>query len=268
MFEIFVVSDGTGRTAQQALSAALTQFPTSEVNLTISPGILTKEQVQIVVNQASLANGFIVHTIVSENLRKIMVRESRRKNVECIDLMGGLLSRLSEIFANAPSEKPGLFQKLNEEYFQRIDAIQFAFNHDDGQRYEELHKAEIVLLGVSRTFKTPLSIYFAFKGWLVANVPIVYGIDPPEEIFKIPHEKVFCLTTNASRLSALRVARHEFFGGNTGSYADPVFVAKELQYAHTIYKRQPNWPIINVTSKPIEEIATEILAIKEKSDKE
>ena len=176
--------------------------------------------------------------------------------------MGPLLSRLGHQFANAPTQKPGIFHSINKEYFQRIDAIQFAYTHDDGLRVNELHKAELILVGVSRTFKTPLSIYFASKGWFVANIPIVSGMKPPSELFKIPPERVFCLTNNPRRLSLLRKVREEHLGGQTGEYADLKHVKEELDYALSIFNRQPLWPVIKVTGKPIEEIATEIMAIK------
>jgi len=261
MYTIFVVSDGTGRTAQQALNAALTQFPNISVDIIKFSEVRTKEQVLNIVEEAAKADATIAHTLVKNNIRQAMVRAGRLHNIETIDLMGPLLSRLADQFENVPSQKPGLFHELNRNYFKRIDSMQFAFNHDDGLRTNELYKAEIVLLGVSRTFKTPLSIFLAFKGWFVANVPIILGIQPPDALFKIPTDRVFCLTTNSRRLSSLRQVREEYFGGNTGDYASLDYVRRELEYAQSIFNRQPKWSVIKVTSKPIEEIASEILAI-------
>lgn len=258
---IYIVSDGTGRTATQALSAALTQFPSQEVEIILHKEVRSKAMILSAVESALAQEAFIVHTMVSNELREYMITCSRTFNVETIDLMGPLLGRLSEKLTRSPSEKPGLFSELNKEYFQRIDAMQFAFQHDDGMRYEELHKAEIVLVGVSRTFKTPLSIYLAFKGWFVANVPIVLGIEPPEELFSLPEGRVICLTNNATNLSTLRHSRLERLGTGSGDYANPGFVQKELSYAHSVFNRQRNWPVVKVTNKPIEEIASEILAI-------
>lgn len=261
MANILIVSDGTGRTATQALSAAMTQFPEQEINIDLCKEVRTQEEVKMAVKRASSKDAFIVHTLVSNDLRQYLIRCGHRYNVETIDLMGPLLARLSEKLIVSPSEKPGLFSELNKEYFQRIDAMQFAFQHDDGLRPEELHKAEIVLLGVSRTFKTPLSIYLAFKGWLVANVPIVLGIEPPEELFSLPPQKVICLTNNAHNLATLRHSRLEKLGLNASDYATPVQVQRELYWAESIFRRQTLWPVIRVTNKPIEEIASEILSI-------
>lgn len=261
-FVVFVVSDGTGRTARQALAAALTQFPGVQINVRVRAEIRTKEEIKVIINEVLEAKAFILHTIVQSEIRNELVRNCRMNNIEAIDLMGPLLSRLGQQFENTPSQEPGLFQKLNKEYFNRIDAIQFAYTHDDGLRSNELHKAEIVLVGVSRTFKTPLSIYFASRGWFVANIPIVTGIEPPGELFKIPPEHVFCLTNSPRRLSLLRKAREEHLGNQTGNYANIKYVKEELDYANSIFNRQPLWPVIKVTGKAIEEIATEILAIK------
>jgi regulator of PEP synthase PpsR (kinase-PPPase family) len=262
IYNIFIVSDGTGRTAEQALSAALIQFSEVEVHLVKRPRVRTVHKVRHVVQEAKRAGAFIVHTLVTDHLREVMLRSGRRHNVDTIDLMGGLLGRLSEKFSVSPAEKPGLFGQLNKSYFRRIETMEFAFRHDDGQRVKELNKAEIVLLGVSRTFKTPLSIYLAFKGWFVGNVPIILGGELPAVINALSPAKVFCLDTNARALSELRKARQSYLGGAIGDYDKFEHVRMELMYARNIFSKQPLWPIINVTNKPIEEIASEILAIK------
>ena len=261
MDKIFVVSDGTGRTAEQTLKAALTQFPNSTVDIILKQEIRTEEQIEAIMPEIIEAKGIIVNTLVSQHLREMMVRISRDHNIDAIDLMGPLLSRLSVHLAHSPMEKPGIFSQLNKEYFKRIDSMQFAFTHDDGQRYYEYEKAEILLIGVSRTFKTPLSIYLAFKNWFVANYPIVLGVEPPEILKRISHGNIYGLTTEPSDLALLRSARQEYLKGNTGEYSSIDFVKRELNYAYNIF-RDLQCPVINVTNKPIEEIASEILAIK------
>ena len=264
MNRIFVVSDGTGRTAERALSAALAQFPGAQVGIAVRPNVRTGEMAQKVVREAAEAGGFIVHTIVKDSVREAILMACRVGNIEAIDLMGPLLARLTETLATSPSEKPGLFSRLNRTYFRRIETMEFAFRHDDGQRVEDLRRAEIVLLGVSRTFKTPLSIYLAFKGWFVANVPITLNHEPPAILAKIAPAKVFGLDTNARQLAELRRARHDYLRGAAGPYADQEYVRIELMNARKFYSRHPRWAVVNVTHKPIEEIATEILAIRGK----
>lgn len=266
-FNIYIVSDGTGRTAEQALNAALIQFSEVNVNLIRRPKVRTEQKVTHIIREAKQTGGFIVHTLVTDKLREVMIRGGRKHNVDTIDLMGGLLGQLSEEFDVSPAEKPGLFGQLNKAYFRRIETMEFAFHHDDGQRSNELKKAEIVLLGVSRTFKTPLSIYLAFKGWFVANVPIVVGQELPPIVNKLLSSNIFCLDTNARALTELRRARQSYLGGAIGDYDDIEYVRMELMYARKIFSKQPGWAIINVTNKPIEEIASEILTLKGKHGK-
>lgn len=257
---IYVVSDSTGGTAERALNAALVQFADVAVDIKIRPEVRTEEQVHQVIHEAVQDNAFIVHTLVKDELRQLMGRMGREHNIETIDLMGPLLARLSHQFAVSPAGKPGLFRELNEEYFRRIETMDFAIKHDDGQRIYELPKAEIVLLGVSRTFKTPLSIFLAFKGWFVANIPIILGIKPPSILSQLPPDHVFCLNTYPHRLLDLRRIRQNRLGKEATYYTDLDYIRRELNYARNFFSRHPKWTVINVTSKAIEEIASEILA--------
>jgi len=261
MFHIFILSDGTGKTAEQTINAALTQFVKMETEVKLFPEVRTEKHVKEIFIEAAKVGGFIVHTVVSDQMRNLILRTGQLHNVETIDLMGPLLAQLSLQFANAPSERPGLFRQLNKAYFQRIEAMEFVLRHDDGQRVHELDKAEIVLIGVSRTFKTPLSIYLAYKGWFVANVPIILDFGLPPKIYDLPANRVFGLTTEARNLSVLRRVRHDHLGGATGDYANINYVQRELNYMESILKKRPDWPVIKVTNKPIEEIASEILTI-------
>lgn len=261
MQQIFIISDGTGGTAERALKSAIAQFGEPDVSICIYRNVLTTKKVTSIISEAARANGFIIHTVVSQDLRNAIGDISRLHNVKAIDLMGPILSNLTNMFAYGPSEEPGLFRKINKEYFSRIEGMEFAFRHDDGLRSEELDKADIVLIGVSRTFKTPLSIFLAFKGWMVGNIPIINNLPIPDILNNIPPEKVICLTTDAYNLVKLRQVRHDYLGGATGDYAEFDYVRKEIAYARNIYIRHPNWSSIIVTNKPIEEIAGEIIKL-------
>jgi regulator of PEP synthase PpsR (kinase-PPPase family) len=258
---IYVISDGTGMTAQQAVKAALTQFKGSNPEIIRYSDILNIKQVMLIVSRAKAEKAIIIHTLVTDKLREELVRLTRIHHVESIDLMGPLLHRLSDHLSANPSEEPGLYRVLSDSYFRKIETMQFAFKHDDGKRIHNIDHAEIIILGVSRTFKTPLSIYLAFRGWYVANVPIILEFPVPDEVLQISGKKIYCLTTYPSRLIQLRRAREERLGGNTGNYADPVYVKKEINYANRIFDAHPDWQKINVTSKSIEEIASEIIAL-------
>jgi len=261
MYKIYVISDGTGRTAQQALMAAMTQFPDATVEIITKKEIRKEEQIEEIILEVVENKGIIVHTLVSEALREAMLRMSRIHNIDAIDIMGPLLSRLSHHLSNSPTGEPGLFFHLNKEYFKRIDSMQYAFTHDDGQRTYDYERAEIILIGVSRTFKTPLSIYLAFKGWLVANFPIILDMELPEILEKLPYGNVFGLMTQPNELSLLRSVRLQYLGGSSNEYASFENVKRELNYSQKIFN-QFRWPVIEVTNKPIEEIANEILSIK------
>ena len=257
---IFIVSDGTGGTAKQALKAALVQFENTEVQTHLRPDVRTEKQVLDVIFEAYEIKAVVIHTLVSKSLRHLILEQGRLHDLRTIDIMGPLLAQLSHHFENSPSEKPGIYRILNKAYFQRIEAVEFTLRHDDGQRVDELEKADIVLLGVSRTFKTPLSVYMANKGWRVANIPIILNIPLPDIVYELPPKRIFCLTTYPIRLAEVRQARDKYLGGLTGNYADRMYVREELNYANRIFRTQPKWTIVNVTNKPIEEISSEILS--------
>jgi len=256
---VFIVSDGTGATAKQALKAALVQFESTKVQIHVRPEVRNEQQILEIVSEAYAIKGMIIHTLVSKKLRHLVLEQGRLHDLRTIDLMGPLLAQLSHHFENSPTEKPGIFQTLNKAYFQRIEAIEFALRHDDGQRTAELNEAEIVLLGVSRTFKTPLSVYMAYKGWRVANIPVILNVPLPDIVFELPPDRIFCLTTIPSRLTELRQVRDKHLGGLTGNYSKRTHVRDELNYALRNYRMHPKWSIIDVTNKPIEEISSEIL---------
>jgi regulator of PEP synthase PpsR (kinase-PPPase family) len=258
----FVVSDGTGRTAERALNAALTQFADVQIDVVRVQNVRTREEVSKVVRQAAAAKAFVIHTLVTDELRGHILRVGRQYNVETIDMMGSLLGRLSDLFSVSPAEKPGLFSQLNRVYFRRIETMEYAINHDDGLRVDELDNAEIVLLGVSRTFKTPISVYLAYRGWFVGNVPILLNVPVPQIVNELSPKNVFCLDTNPARLAELRSTRRAYLRDVVGDYADPSFVRAEIKWARQVFSHQSQWRVIDVTNKSIEEISSEILLLK------
>ncbi len=267
MYHIYVLSDSTGRTVDQAARVVLAQFPDIDSEVHQHNDISSFEEIDAIIEVAHENNGLIIHSFVRHELSEHIWYEARLHNVEVINLLGPVLNRFATFFKSTPEEKPGLFGRLNRDYFRRVETTEFALKHDDGARIEELENAEIILLGVSRTFKTPLSVYLAFRGWLVANIPIVYNMPLPEILHKIPDHKIFCLVTNASILSRLRNVRNEYLKGLAPSYASYDYVKKEIGYANMLFNSHPNWTKVNVTSKPIEEIATNIINIYRRNTK-
>jgi regulator of PEP synthase PpsR (kinase-PPPase family) len=261
MYHIFAISDATGTTAERVLRAALSQFDASQITVARYGGVRTPEHVGEIVHEAELKNGFIVHTFVSEELRRVVLKEGRDHNVTTIDLMGPLLARLAELLATPPRSEPGLFDPFDPSYLQRIDAIDFTVRHDDGQNAGDLNLAEIVLIGVSRTSKTPLSFYLGYRGWKVANIPIVLDLEPPKQLFELPKGRVVGLIINPDRLSDLRRVRAERMGTYSKGYADLEHIRQELDYAFRLFEKRRDWPLVDVTTKSIEEAAAEIVVL-------
>lgn len=258
---IFAVSDGTGQTAEGVVRASLTQFDDKGVRIVRYGGVRSVQDVRRIVAEAADTEGFIVHTLVSEPMRRLMFNEGRAANVATIDLMGPMLARLSELLAVAPRSEPGLAQPFDAVYLQRIEAINFTVRHDDGRSIDDLERAEIVLVGVSRTSKTPLSIYLAYRGWRVANVPLALGVAPPKELFELPRRRVVGLVIKPERLSELRLARIHLLGTRPKGYADLEHVRQEMVYAYELFDQRRDWPLVDVTNKPIEEAAAEVVAL-------
>jgi len=196
---VLVVSDASGETAERVVRSALVQFETADVTIRRFGSVRTQAQVHEVMHQAAHAGALIIHTLVSDQLRRFMLEQARLHGVDAMDLLGPVLDRLANRLALTPQEKPGLFQQLAEAKSRAIEAVDYAFRHDDGRRVEELARAELVLVGVSRTMKTPTMLYLAYRGWFVGNVPLVPAVPPPREVTELPAERVFCLLMSPAR---------------------------------------------------------------------
>ena len=267
-YHIFALSDSKGLTVDMVVNVALAQFADKDVEVHLRTELKSLEKIDQVIREAKECKGMIIHSFVMHEYADYIWYEGRLHNIEVVNLLGSLLNRVSNFLRTSPAERPGMFSQLNKEYFRRIATTEFALRHDDGAHVEELEKAELVLLGVSRTFKTPLSVYLAYKGWMVANIPIVVDIPLPDIIYKLPPERVICLTTSATALSRLRDVRNDYLKGMVPKYASYDNVKSELRYANYLYSTQPKWASVKVTAKPIEEIANNIIRIYRKKHKE
>jgi [pyruvate, water dikinase]-phosphate phosphotransferase / [pyruvate, water dikinase] kinase len=258
---IFTVSDGGGATAEAVADAVTVQFPGVEFTLRRFAGVRTREQVLNAVQEAQRHNGIIVHTIVMTEIRRLLLRECRQRGLDHIDLIGPLMGQVSQKVEMRPLLRPGVSRGLSDDYFQRIEAIQYTVQHDDGQGLDALDEADIVLVGVSRASKTPLSVFLSMRGWKVANVPIVLGVEPPQALYQVDQRKVVGLTISKRELEQIRRNRVELLGtGDGGEYADPEKIAEELAYCRRIFRRGYPWPIVDITGKSIEESAKEVIS--------
>ncbi|NUM43601.1 MAG: kinase/pyrophosphorylase [Anaerolineales bacterium] len=259
MTKIFAVSDGTGTTADTVARAALAQFD-AQIEVEIRANVRTAEKIHEVVLEAVQTQGLIIHTLVLEDLRREMFNAGRTHNVATIDLLGPLLVRLSETLSTMPRSRPGVFKSFETGYLFRIDALDFTVRHDDGLMRHDLDEADLILIGLSRTAKTPLSIYLAYRGWKVANLPLTPGLPIPSELFEFPKHKVVGLTISPERLFELRVKGSDHPGISPIFYRDPAYIRKEVSYAKEIFDRG-KWPLIDMSHKSVEEAASEIMSL-------
>jgi hypothetical protein len=261
---IFAISDGSGRTCSTVVQAALSQFKSTEVRLKTIPNVLSIRQIEKIILEAASVNGVIIYTVVSPEFRRKITELGRLNGVPTVDILGPVLTRLSDLLDISPLAQPGLFRQLDDDYYSRIEALDYTIKHDDGLGLSTLGQAELVLLGVSRTTKTPVSIYLSYRGWKVANIPVLLNRDLPEELKKIDQRRVVALTINPEILQLIRLARqrrYTRFGlDDAGGYTNLMEINRELDFALEFYSAH-DYPIVNVTHKSIEETSTEIMRL-------
>ncbi len=259
-YHIYVLSDSTGETAETVTLAALSQFRKKDVVISKIGHVRTDEHIRSTVKEVAEVRGLIVYTLVSDRLRRVLNEEAHKFQILTIDIIGPLLETFSLYLGKSPQAKPGLLHKIDDLYFRRIEAIDFTVKHDDGQNLRTMVEADIVLLGVSRTTKTPLSIYLAKEGWKIANIPIVLDIPLPQELFLMDQRKIVGLTIDPEKLTHIRKARLRHLGQELSSYADMDHVTQEVDYSKNLFRKN-RWPLINVTNRAVEEVAGDILAL-------
>lgn len=254
---IFIVSDSVGETGELVAKAAVSQFRPGlqDTSLKRLPHIETIDHVIEIVHLAKIQQAIILFTLVKKKMRATLKKECAKHGVRFIDLMGPLMDTLEEELNEIPFEEPGLVRKLDDDYFKKIEAIEFAVKYDDGRDPRGILKADIVLVGVSRTSKTPLSQYLAHKRFKVANVPIVPEVEPPEELFMIPASKCIGLKISPDKLNNIRRERLKSLGLNDKAiYANIDRIKEELDYFEKIADRI-GCQTIDVSNKAVEETA-------------
>ncbi|MCS6797164.1 MAG: kinase/pyrophosphorylase [Myxococcota bacterium] len=257
---IFVVSDSTGETAERVVRAALLQYPSHRVRVRLFTRVRDRSAVEDVLGKAAEAGAMVVFTIVAPELRNFVHERAAQRGVEAVDVIGGLIHKVGSFLEAVPLNMPTATLPLSEEYFRRVEAIEFAVKSDDGKEPRNLRRADLVLTGVSRTSKTPLSTYLAGRGLRVANVPLVLGVPPPRELFEVPDERVIGLTIDLDKLLEIRRQRLVQLGMPPDTaYGLREHVRSELEYAHEIFRQHPGWAVVDVSGRAIEETATIIL---------
>ena len=260
MLNVYILSDSTGETAVRLVRAALAQFEEPPVRIVRRANTRSEQEVTDVIREAAGGNALLVYSLVTTRLRRLVLEESRRHDVDSLDVLGPMLERLAMHLSRTPQEKPGLFRQLQESRERVIEAVDFAFHHDDGQNADELERAEVVLVGVSRAMKTPTMLYLAYRGWFAANVPLIPDMAPPEPLLKVPAPRVVHLRMSAERLLELRRVRAERTGIPVESYATLNRIRRELDYAGQLVRRH-GWQTVEVTGKSVEEVSREVIAL-------
>lgn len=256
---IYAVSDSIGETAAQVSKAVTKQFDIVDFEIKIIPYVNDKETVDKIVEKAKNEDALIVFTIIVEEIRNYLVYQAEKSDVAAVDVMTPLLIPLIKKLGLAPKREPGLLRKLDDKYFKKVEAVEFAVKYDDGKDTRGIMLADIVLVGVSRTSKTPLSMYLAHKNIKVANVPLVPEVSPPEELFCIPKKKIIGLTIDPEQLNMIRKERLKSLGlKDTAKYANMERIFEEVEYSKQIMKKL-NCRILDTTNKAVEETASMIL---------
>ncbi|WML45339.1 pyruvate, water dikinase regulatory protein [Neobacillus sp. PS3-40] len=256
---IYVVSDSVGETAELVTKAAISQFNGSGMVIKGFPYVEDIGNIDEVISLVKMDNGMIAYTLVKPEMRMYMSDKAKKAGIYAVDLLGPLMDQIQSFIGKKPLCEPGLVRKLDEDYFKKVEAIEFAVKYDDGRDPRGILKADIILVGVSRTSKTPLSQYLAHKRLKVANVPLVPEVDPPEELYKVPSEKCFGLKISPEKLNNIRRERLISLGLNDqASYANIDRIKEELTFFDKVISKM-NCPVIDVTNKAVEETANLIL---------
>ncbi|WDV44514.1 kinase/pyrophosphorylase [Clostridiaceae bacterium M8S5] len=256
---VYVLSDSIGETGEQVAKAAMSQFNTGNYEIRRFPYITDEEQIKEIVDEAKHEKCIILFTIVVTELKNYLIDKCEERDINYIDLMTPIIDHIQNVLSQSPKREPGLIRRLDEKYFRKVEAVEFAVKYDDGKDARGIKKADIILVGVSRTSKTPLSMYLAHKNIKVANVPLIPEVSPPESLFEIDHKKIIGLTANPEKLNQIRQERLKALGlDNNANYAALERILEELTYAEKIMKKL-GCTIIDVSNKAVEETAGIIL---------
>ena len=261
---IFIVSGGVGASAEQVVHTVLAQFPPDVVRVVTLPNVRYVGQLKDAILRAQTHHGLIVYTLVDSTLHAEMEQLAAEAGVPIVDLMGELMDHIQQLTGQKPLQQPGLYRQLNKTYYDRVAAIEFTMAHDDGKDPTGWFQADLLLLGVSRSGKTPLSLYLSMLGWKIANMPLVPGLILPEELKRVEQQRRIGIKIDAGQLLLHRQERQRNLGApGITDYTNPAKVEAELAYAQEVYLRL-GCTVLDVTDKPIESSADELIRLMTK----
>ena len=261
IYQVYQISDSTGETLDRIFSALKAQFPDFESKTIHYSFTRTKNQIDKIISRSkSEKNIIILYTIVDNELAKYMVEEAKKNNIPSFEVLGNLISEFSKLLNQEATRLPSGQHALDKEYYRRIEAVQFTMSHDDGKIINDLEKSDVILVGISRTSKTPTSIYLANRGYKVSNIPIIPNKSLPERLIKTSKKTfVVGLVCDASRLLDVRRNRiQSMHEDRPSNYTNEQDILNELENSKKLFKKH-NWPIIDVTRKSVEETAASII---------
>ena len=260
--QVFLISDSTGETLDRIFMALKAQFNNFNYDLNQYSFTRTENQISTILKNAKKQESpIILYTVVNSKLAKFLAEEANKKKIPCFGVLGDLILNFSKILNQKATHQPSAQHVLDEDYYKRIEAIQFTMNHDDGNSTENIKESDIILVGVSRTSKTPTSIYLANKGLKTSNIPLVNQMKIPSDVINSKSLCVIGLVTEAERLFDIRRNRLNSLKGNEASdYTNLEKIRDEVNQSKKIFKKN-NWPVIDVTRKSVEETAASIIKI-------
>lgn len=262
---VYVLSDSIGETGELLSMAALSQFNSGKYEVRRFPFITEEEQINEIFDEAKNEPSIIIYTIVIEHLKNFIDLKGKEYNIPTVDLMAPTLDTIEKILGYPPKRESGLIRKLDENYFKKVEAVEFAVKYDDGKDPRGIKQSDIVLVGISRTSKTPLSMYLAHKNYKVANVPLVPEVSAPMELFQKDKRRVIGLVANPTKLNEIRQERLKSLGlDDTASYAKIDRINSELEYSKEIMDKL-DCIVLDVSNKAIEETAGLIIDYMKKN---
>ena len=263
-YNVYLVSDSTGETLDRIFLSLKSQFANFDYEKKEFAFIRTEQQIDKIIKECiELENSLILYTIVETKLAKYISNQSEKNNVPCFGILGNLILSFSKLLNQKAIHKPSAQHVLDDDYYRRIEAIQYTMSHDDGKKIDDLSNADVILLGVSRTSKTPTSIYLANRGYKTINIPLILDRKVPEELTSNSKACIVGLVADPDRLADIRRYRVAIMNDHKlKDYTDLDFIKKEVNESKNLFKKN-NWPIIDVTRRSVEETAASILKIIE-----
>ena len=262
--QVYLISDSTGETLDRIFMALKAQFNNFNYDLSQYSFTRTENQISTILNNAKEQESpIILYTVVNSKLAKFLAEEANKKKIPCFGVLGDLILNFSKILNEKATHQPSAQHVLDEDYYKRIEAIQFTMSHDDGKKIDDLVNADVILLGVSRTSKTPTSIYLANRGYKTINIPLVLNQQLPEGLLSNKKACIIGLIADPERLADIRRNRVAIMKDHKlKEYTDIDFIQKEVNDSKNLFKKN-NWPTIDVTRRSVEETAASILKIIE-----